>query len=92
MSKFSVVLPHEVQEFDKFIWSLKSGEVIRLLSRLVGINFVDGKVSAVYRPTISLQSTEDQTFVEFHFTRYVSVVFMYDDFGPAARWVDLRKL
>jgi hypothetical protein len=92
MRNFSIILPQEVIEQPRFLWWVKDGEVLRLLSRLIGVRMVNNEIMPVYQPTFSYQTTEEQTFVEIHFTRYVSLVFLFDHFGPDVRWFDLRKV
>jgi hypothetical protein len=92
MRKFSIILPQEIIEQPRFLWWVRDGEVLRLFSPLIGVRMINNEIMPVYQPTFSFQATEEQTFVEIHFTRYVSLVFLFDDFGPDARWVDLRKV
>ena len=72
------------------MWWVRDGEVLRLLSRLIGVRVINNDVTPVYQPIFSVQSTDEATFFEIHITRWHSLILYYDDFGPDLRWFDLR--
>jgi hypothetical protein len=90
MRKFSIILPQEVIEQPRFLWWVRDGEILRLFSRLIGVRVIESDIMAVYQPAFSVQSTDEATFFEIHFTRWQSLILYYDDFGPDLRWFDLR--
>jgi hypothetical protein len=91
MNKFSLVLPDKLEEFDKRIWHFEDQGIHRYYNRLVGLKLTNNGHAPVYQPLISTEKRAGQTYLEFHFSRYTGLIFMFDRWGVHPKYYDFRK-
>lgn len=92
MNKFHIVIEDkEIKEYKRFLWHIKTDNIHRLFSRLVGITQKEEGVFPIYLPVLSIETHSGQLFVEIHLTRYKSRVLLFDRNGIHSKKFDVRE-
>lgn len=91
MQKFSVILPDEVVEYQRFYFSMKIDNVVRLFSRLIGFKISGEEIYPVYQPIFSYEKEKGDLFFEIHFSKWTSLVININKTGCHWKWFDIRK-
>jgi hypothetical protein len=91
MRKFTIILPDEVRQYQRFYWRVDWDDHQRFLVKLVGFELNEDGLMPIYLPRFSFQHEAGQFYCSFQLDNWRSLEMTLDRTGLHFNWNNLKK-